>query len=54
MTAGEDIGQKAIIDVQTADKIEGFIVQDIKTSTPGLALRQVIFESKFDMIQSEL
>ena len=33
MTAGDDIGQKAIIDVLTEDKIEGLIIQDIKDST---------------------
>jgi hypothetical protein len=53
MTAGEDIGEKALIDV-TAEGIEGMIVQDVKSQQPGVVLRQVIFESKFDQVQSEL
>lgn len=56
MTAGGDIGQKSLIDVKTNDKIEGLIVQDIKSEEtgPGISLRQVIFEDKPDQIQSEI
>ena len=48
MSAGEDIGQKSLIDL-TDDGIKGMIVQDIKSlSEPGVFLRQVIYESKYD------
>lgn len=49
MTAGEDIGSKSIIDTG----VEGLIVQDLKSAS-GTVLRQVIFESKYDQIQSEI
>ena len=41
MTAGGDIGQKALIDVKSDDKIEGIIVQDVKSEDtgPGISLR---------------
>lgn len=56
MTAGNDIGEKSIIDVASTDKIDGLIVQDIKApdTVPGTVYRQVIFESKVDQIQSEV
>lgn len=50
MTAGEDIGQKTLIDLRS-EGIEGMILQDLKsTSQPGVVFRQVIFENKFDQI----
>ena len=49
MTAGEDIGSKTIFD----HGVEGMIVQDLKSAS-GTVLRQVIFESKYDQIQSEI
>lgn len=51
MTAGPDIGTKSIIDT-TQDKVQGIIVQDVKTD--DLTVRQAIFESKYDQIQSEI
>lgn len=51
MSVGEDIGTKSVIDI-SGDKIEGIILQDLKT--PDNILRQVIFESKYDQIQSEM
>ena len=53
MTAGEDIGKKSLIDVKGQDGIQGFLVQDIKTGESPV-LRQVIFEAKYDQIQSEM
>lgn len=52
MTVGNDIGQKSLIDVKSNDKIEGLIVQDVKSEDtgPGISLRQVIFEDKSDQI----
>jgi hypothetical protein len=50
MAAGEDIGQKCLLDL-SVDGIEGMILQDIKSlSEQGVFLRQVIFESKYDQI----
>ena len=54
MTAGEDVGKKSVIDVKTIDKIEGIIVQDVKQGEGQPVLRQVIFETKSDQIQSEI
>jgi hypothetical protein len=56
MTAGNDIGQKSLIDIESKDKISGMILQDIKSNDtmPGVAFRQVIFEDKSDQIQSEV
>mmetsp|Transcript_9314 Transcript_9314/g.15703 ORF Transcript_9314/g.15703 Transcript_9314/m.15703 type:complete len:417 (-) Transcript_9314:351-1601(-) len=53
MTAGDDIGEKSVIDL-SQEGIEGFILQDVKMTQQGVALRQVIFESKYDQIQSEI
>ena len=51
MSAGEDIGEKSLIKTG----VDGIIVQDLNDgSTPGVVLRQVIYESKFDQIQSEV
>jgi len=47
MTAGNDIGDKSIVDL-AEDQIEGMIVQDTKGAEAGIVLRQVIYESKFD------
>lgn len=47
MTAGNDIGDKSIVDL-AEDQIEGMIVQDTKGTEAGIVLRQVIYESKFD------
>lgn len=30
MTAGNDIGQKSLIDLKKTDQIEGIILQDVK------------------------
>jgi len=53
MTAGADIGKKAVIDL-SADKIEGIILQDIQDQSDednkSIILRQAIFESKYDQI----
>ena len=51
MTAGPDIGTKSILDL-SGDNIKGMIVQDVNTGDDKV--RQVIFESKFDQIQSEI
>jgi hypothetical protein len=48
MSAGEDIGQKSLIDVQGQDKISGIIVQDVKSGEGQTTLRQIIFENKAD------
>jgi len=53
MTVGEDIGAKSIINVKANNNIEGFIVQDLKDSE-GKIVRQIIFENKYDQIQSEM
>ena len=53
MSLGEDIGQKSIIDVKAKDAIQGFIVQDV-LEPEGEVSRQIIFEEKFDQIQSEI
>jgi len=48
MTVADNVGEVAILDV----KIEGILIQDIKSE--DMILRQVIFESKADQIQSEM
>jgi len=50
MTAGEDMGKKALIDVSEEDQIAGIIVQDVKPGEGQPTLRQLIFESKHDQI----
>ena len=55
MTAGNDIGQKALIDLKSNDKIEGIILQDVHhEDSQGVTFRQVIYENKYDQIQSEM
>jgi len=50
MTTGASIGDKSLVDL-TEDKVEGLIVQDIKSGEDlNGVLRQVIYESKFDQI----
>jgi len=54
MAAGEDIGEKKLIDLKALG-IEGMIVQDMKSlAQDGVFLRQVIYENKYDQIQSEM
>ena len=52
MSAAADIGTKQLIDLK-ADGIEGIILQDLKDEGENVVLRQVIYESKYDQIQSE-
>lgn len=42
-----------MIDVKAKEGIEGFIVQDVR-QPEGEITRQIIFEKKFDQIQSEI
>lgn len=53
MSVSADIGQKSLINIKQNDGIEGFIVQDVK-EPEGDVTRQIIFEKKFDQIQSEI
>jgi hypothetical protein len=53
MLVGEDMGEKTIINVKAKDGIEGFILQDIRHPDSEIT-RQIIFEKKFDQIQSEI
>lgn len=49
MTAGNDIGQKSLIDLKKIDQIEGIILQDVKNEdSQGVTFRQVIYEDKYD------
>jgi hypothetical protein len=48
MSVADNVGEIAILDA----KIPGLLIQDIKSE--DMILRQVIFESKADQIQSEM
>lgn len=50
MTAGSDIGEKALVDLRDADQVKGVIIQDVRPPDvqQGVVLRQVIYEDKVD------